>query len=55
MKPQSTKEAYWRAEGKEFRKHYKQGARTAKVARNFTRKQCNKAMREHGKQQVKEC
>ena len=40
--------------GWEYRKLYKKGPGAGKALRNYTRKQSNRAMREHGKQQVKE-
>ena len=52
MKPKSKRESCWRTIGKEYRKYFQQGTGAAKAARNFTRKQCNKAMRAMGK---KEC
>ena len=54
MKPKSRRESYWRFFGWEYRKIYQQGSGAAKTARNFTRKQCNKAMRTFGKNQVRE-
>ena len=54
MKPRSKRESYWRLEGAEYRHIYKQSPGAAKTARNFTRKQCNKAMRAFGKHQIHE-
>jgi len=54
MKSSSKRESYWRMFGKEYRKYYQKGTGAAKAARNFTRKQCNKAMRTLGKAQAKE-
>jgi len=49
MKAKSKRESYWRMFGKEYRKMFVKGVGAARSARQFTRKQCNKAMRQHGK------
>lgn len=49
MKSKSKRESYWRMFGKEYRKMFVKGVGAARSARQFTRKQCNKAMRQHGK------
>ena len=54
MKPKSVREGYWRMFGKEYRKYFQQGAGAAKTARNFTRRQCNKAMRACGKKEIRD-
>lgn len=54
MKPKTKAESYWRYWGYEARHAFKQGPGAAKKARNFTRLQCNRAMRVHGKQQIRE-
>ena len=52
MKPRSRQESIWRMFGSEYRKMFQQGSGAAKTARNFTRKQCNKAMRHNGKNEI---
>jgi len=54
MKPKTKKEGLWRIFGYEYRHIFKKGPGAAKSARNFTRKQCNKAMRSHGKEMASE-
>ena len=49
MKSKSKRESYWRMFGKEYRKMFVKGVGAARSARQFTRKQCNKSMRQHGK------
>lgn len=49
MKAKSKRESYWRMFGKEYRKIFVKGVGAARSARQFTRKQCNKAVRQHGK------
>lgn len=46
-RPKSKAEAQARANGYEYRHIYKQGPGASKAARQFTRKQSNKAMRRH--------
>jgi hypothetical protein len=52
MKPKSKKESYWRMTGYEYRHLFKKGTKAGKAARNFTRNQCNKAMRFSGKVEI---
>ena len=52
MKPKSKAESRWRLLGHEYRHHYKQGTGAFRSARIFTRKQCSKAMRLHGKSEI---
>jgi len=54
VKPKTRRESYWRQFGKEYRKYFQQGTGATKQARNFTRKQCNKAMRAAGKVEAAE-
>ncbi len=54
MKAKSKRESYWRMFGREYRKIFVLGVGAARSARHFTRKQCNKAMRQHGKQVINE-
>jgi len=54
MKPHSKAESLWRTLGKEARKWWQQGSGAAKTARNFTRKQSNKAMRHNDKTMISE-
>ncbi len=51
MKPRSKREGYWRTFGKEARKYWQQGVGAARTARQFTRKQCNRAMRTQGRRE----
>ena len=53
MRPLSKKESYWRTFGREYRHYFQMGHGAGKVARNFTRKQCNKAMRMFGKLEIR--
>lgn len=54
MKAKSRRESYWRMFGKEYRKIYVKGVGAGRSARKFTRRQCNKAMRRHGKEVIEE-
>jgi hypothetical protein len=54
MKPRSKRESYWRMMGREYRKLYQQGVGAARTARQFTRRQSNKAMRAMGKRESRE-
>ena len=54
MKPLSKKESYWRTFGKEYRHYFQMGHGAGKVARNFTHRQCSKAMRSFGKLEIQQ-
>lgn len=54
MKPKSKAESTARSNGYEYRHVYAQGPGAAKAARQFTRRQSNKAMRVHDKALVEE-
>ena len=54
MKPKTKRESMWRFAGWEYRKLHKMGTGKSKIMRRHTRMGCNRAMRDAGKQEIRE-